>query len=90
MREETWQKKSGKEDEDFREVQRKKKRGNSKTQMEKEKGIHTIESQNKFQILQNEEVETKENEDEEIEGMEIIKENADKEADQVDKGQERT
>lgn len=79
-------KKSGKEDEDFREVQRKKKRGNSKTQMDKQKGIHTIESQNKFQILQNEEVETEENEDEEIEGMEIIKENADKEADQVDKG----
>lgn len=35
-------------------------------------------------------METKEKEDEETEGMEVIKENADKGVDQVDKGQEGT
>lgn len=71
-------------------MQRRKKGGNNKTQPDKQKGNNTIESKNKFKVLQEEEVETEEKEDEEIEGMEVIKEIEDKGVDQVNKGQEVT
>lgn len=51
-------KEPGQEDENFREVQRRKKIGNNKIQLEKQKENITIESQNKFKVLQEEEIET--------------------------------
>ena len=82
-------KKTGEKEEDFREVQRRKKRGNSKIQTGKQKGTHSIETQNKFQILQDEEAETEANGEEGTEGMEVIKENAEKEINEINNDQER-
>lgn len=52
-------KEPGQEDENFREVQRRKKTRNNKIQPKKQKENITIESQNKFKVLQEEEIETR-------------------------------
>lgn len=70
----TTAKESGQEEETSEKFKEGKKQGITKCSQKNKKRSITIESQNKFKALQEEEIETEEKEDDEVEGMEFTKE----------------
>lgn len=79
--------KIGEEEEDFREVQRRRRRGSKKMSMGKQKETQKTESLNMFKLLHEEGLETEASEEEEIEGMEVINEKTNKETDNMNNEQ---